>query len=224
MEYSRNIVSRNKLYLAKLFWPDWPENGRNQVYGQVKMAGKWPDTGVDLLLIAVLIAVLSDGLVRILQNGSLRHSRIAVFIVKQSFSVLINVSYRTLTKVVFSSQGHSIGHFVLDSYSVLQMYFYRTFLLLKSTKSYLMVKLKNIGTHIINNCISMTCLFDGYLIDNTYYPYKTPKPLDQSGFFSFLFFKRYQVELVQSQRDETFVIGPNVQKLSSRGATLKTCL
>jgi len=49
------------------------------------LAEKWPDIGMKLLPIAVFIAVLKDGLVRILQNGSLRHCQIAVFIVKHSF-------------------------------------------------------------------------------------------------------------------------------------------
>jgi len=133
---------------------------------------------------AVFIAVLSDGLVRILQNGSLRHCRIAVLNLKSLFPAFSILSLTNVFFVDSFSIGHSIGHFVFDSYLALKRKFYRTFSIWHSAKSYLMVKLKYTGTHIIITCISMCCLFDGYLIDRTYYPYKTPKPLRQSGFFS----------------------------------------
>jgi len=223
MDHLLNIELKNSYFPAKTLWPNWPDNVWMHLFGQIEMARlarKWPD----LDKTSLPIAVLSDGLVRILQNGSLRHCRITVFIVRQSFSTFFILSYRDR---FFNSNlpiGHSIGQFVLDSHLALKRHFYRTFSIWHLAKSYLMDILNSTTTAIINHCKSTYCLFDGYLIDRTYYPYKTPKPLDQSGFFSFLFFKRYQVELIQSQRDETFVIGLNVQKLSSRGATLKTCL
>ena len=88
-----------------------------------------------------------------------------------------------LIEALLSSIGHSIRHFVLYGYSVLKMYFYRTLSQLKSAKSYLMVKLKNLASHILNNCISAICLFDGYLTEVHCKSYKTPKLLDKSGFF-----------------------------------------
>ena len=50
-------------------------------------------------------------------------------------------------------------------------------------KSYLMSRATKNNNHIINNWLSTTCLFDGYLIEVDYKGYKTPKPLDKSGFF-----------------------------------------
>ena len=81
---------------------------------------------------------------------------------------------------VFNSNlpiGHSIGQFVLDKHMALKRHIYRTFSLFKSAKSYLMVKLKNIATHIVSNCISATCLLDGYLTVVHCKNYKTPKLL-----------------------------------------------
>lgn len=200
MNQLRNIVLKNSRYPAKTLWPDWPENVWNQPSGQVKMAGlasNWPDMGINLLPIAVFIAVLSDGLVRILQNGSLRHCRITVFIVKQSFSALNNMSYRPLTKLIFPSIGHSIGHFVLDSFIALKMPFYRTFSLCESIISYLTAKQKGGEHRYINRCNSAICLFDRYLIEVNHKSCKTPKPLYQSGFFS---------TLPLGQRDEAKIL------------------
>jgi len=134
--------------------------------------------------IAVFIAVLSDGLVRILQNGSLWHCRIAVFIVKQSFSAFFILSYRDRFFNSNLPMGHSIGQFVLDSHLALKRHFYRTFSIWHLAQSYLMGILNSTTTFIINHCKSTYCLFDGYLIERPYYPYKTPKPLRQSGFSS----------------------------------------
>lgn len=187
MDHLLNIELKNSYFPAKTLWPDWPDNVWMHLSGQIKMARlarKWPDFDKTSLPIAVFIAVLSDGLVSILQNGSLWHCRIAVFIVKQSFSAVNILSYRTLTNVVFPSQGHSIGHFVLDSFFALKRHFYRTFSIWHLAQSYLMGILNSTTTDIINRCKSTHCLFDGYLIERAYYPYKTPKPLRQSGFFS----------------------------------------
>jgi hypothetical protein len=162
MGHLRNIVSSNSRYPAKTLWPDWPENVLNQLSGQTEMAGlagKWPD----------------------LDKTSFP---IAVFIVKQSFSAFFILSYRDRFFIINLPIRHSIGHFVLDSHLALKRHFYRTFSIWHLAKSYLMGILNSTTTAIINHCKSTYCLFDGYLIERPYYPYKTPKPLRQSGFFS----------------------------------------
>lgn len=53
----------------------------------------------------------------------------------------------------------------------------------KTIDSYLTTNLKTTTKTIIKYCKSAICLFDGYLIEVDYKGYKTPKPLDKSGFF-----------------------------------------
>ena len=79
--------------------------------------------------------------------------------------------------------GHSIGHFVLDKSFALKRHFYRTLRMWKIIDSYLTTNLKMATKTIIKYCMSAICLFDGYLIEVDYKGYKTPKPLDKSGFF-----------------------------------------
>ena len=162
MGHLRNIELKNSGFMAKALWLDWPENMPNQLSVQNKMAGlaeQWPDLSKTSFLIAV-------------------------FILKSLFPILFILSYRDRIVNSHLPMGHSIGQFVLDSHLAFKRQFYRTFSLLNSANSYLMVKFKNIVMQDINNCISMTCLFDGYLIEVHCRGYKTPKPLLQSGFFS----------------------------------------
>ena len=187
MDHLLNIELKNSCFPAKTLWPDWPDKVWMQLSGQIKMARlarKWADLDKTSVPIAVFIAVSSDGLARTLQNGNLRHRRIAVLNLKSLFPAFSILSLTNVFFVDSLSIGHSIGHFVLDSHLALKRHFYRTFSIWHLAKSYLMGILNSTTAAIINHCKSTYCLFDGYLIDRTYYPYKTPKPLDQSGFFS----------------------------------------
>lgn len=161
MDHLPNTVSKYNRYPAKSLWPDWPDNVWNQPSGQVKMAGlagKWPDMGMNLLPIAVF-----------------SHKSLL-----PAFSIL---SYRRSFFYEDHPIGHSIGHFVLDNSFVLKRHFYRTFSLNEPMKSYLIDSPSYILNLITSHCISAVCLFDGYLIEALYRDSKTPKPLDQSGFF-----------------------------------------
>ena len=186
MDLQRSIESNNSLYPAKLFWPDWPENVQCQLSGQIvlaRLARQWPDFAGYSLPIADLIAIFNKATPELLINGNSSDCRLADFYTTAIQNIRVRKSNRSSAQSLIHSIGHSIRHFVLYGYSVLKMYFYRTLSQLKSAKSYLMVKLKNLASHIISNCISAICLFDGYLIEVDYKGYKTPKPLDKSGFF-----------------------------------------
>ena len=157
MDLQRSIESNNSLYPAKFFWPDWPENVQCQLSGQIvlaRLARQWPDFAGYSLPIADLIAI---------------------FYTNAILTLCMRMSDRSLEFGNSHYQGHSQGHFVLDSHLALKRHFYRTLSQLKSAKSYLMVKLKNLASHILNNCISVTCLFDGYLTEVHCKSYKTPK-------------------------------------------------
>jgi hypothetical protein len=87
VDHLQNIVSKNSHYPAKKLWPVWPENVLSQPSGQVKiagLAGKWPDLGKNLLLIAVFVAVFSNAKAQIKKNGNNGHCRNAVFKNKDS--------------------------------------------------------------------------------------------------------------------------------------------
>jgi hypothetical protein len=126
------------------------------------LAGKqvnWPDKQMDKVSHEEIGSLVKDILMAIL-------SLIKVF---------LRVSH---------SQGHSQGHFVLDSSIAVKEHFYRTITCVAEAKSYLMSKTKRGYNNNITNWFSVGCLFDGYLMDYTAIPSKTPKPLDKSGFFS----------------------------------------
>ena len=83
----RNILFKSSYYPAKTLWPDWLVKVWNWPTGKVKMAkiaGKWPDMGMNLLPIAVFDAVFSNSTAPIKKNGNNGHCRNAVFTNKAS--------------------------------------------------------------------------------------------------------------------------------------------
>lgn len=91
--------------------PHWPEKVSNQLSSQSTMAGlagKWPDLSKS----SFLFAVLGNGSANTHQNGSFRYCRIAVFNHKSLLPVFSILSLIKRFFIHFSSQGHSIGHFV----------------------------------------------------------------------------------------------------------------